>query len=323
MRISPEKLLAEAGITGFRVDILEKVARLLNLLNSLQSHPFLKDKLALKGGTALNLFFFDIPRLSVDIDLNYIGTEDRDGIIKVRPQIEQALRAVFSREDFVVRQVPEEHAGGKWLLQYQNSSKQTSNLEVDINFMFRTPLWPITKMNSQLLGIWQATDVPVIDIHEIAAGKLAALLTRKQARDLFDCHRLLHHADLNNDRLRIAFVVYGAINRKDWRTVSPQDVVFDYDELMRQLVPTLHKDFTKVQESFAEYGQRLIDECRQALSVVLPFKDAELDFLNLLLDKGQIQPKLITKDPSVVKSINKHPMLEWKAINVRRHHNLM
>ena len=63
MKISTEKLAAESEATGFRPDVLEKVAHLLGLLDALRSHPFLKGKLVLKGGTALNLFVFDVPRL--------------------------------------------------------------------------------------------------------------------------------------------------------------------------------------------------------------------------------------------------------------------
>ena len=100
MRISLERLEAEAESTGFRPDVLERVAHLLALLESLNSHPFLRGKFALKGGTALNLFLFDVPRLSVDIDLNYVGSESRDGMLEERPQIEEAMRAVFGREDF-------------------------------------------------------------------------------------------------------------------------------------------------------------------------------------------------------------------------------
>ena len=99
MRISPEKLAAEAATTGFRPDVLEKVAHLLGLLDAIRTHPFLKGKLVLKGGTALNLFVFDAPRLSVDIDLNYIGTGDRDAMLTERPKIEQTLHAFFARED--------------------------------------------------------------------------------------------------------------------------------------------------------------------------------------------------------------------------------
>jgi predicted nucleotidyltransferase component of viral defense system len=85
MRVSFEKLNTEAQNTGFRPDILEKVAHLLNLLVMIQSHSFLKDKLVLKGGTALNLFVFNVPRLSIDIDMNYIGNIDRDSMLKERP----------------------------------------------------------------------------------------------------------------------------------------------------------------------------------------------------------------------------------------------
>ncbi len=77
VKISPETLIKQAETTGFRPDMLEKVGLLLQLLDTIRSHPFLKNKLVLKGGTALNLFIFDVPRLSIDIDLNYVGAADR------------------------------------------------------------------------------------------------------------------------------------------------------------------------------------------------------------------------------------------------------
>lgn len=320
--ISLEKLTAQAEATGFRPDVLEKVAHLLELLDALNSHPFLKGKLALKGGTALNLFVFDVPRLSVDIDLNYVGAVDRENMLAERPKIEQAVQAVFAREGFTVRRMPEEHAGGKWSLRYQSAAGQGGNLEVDLNFMFRVPLWPITISDSYPVGAWQATQIPIIDIHELAAGKLAALLARRQARDLFDSHRILHMGNLNHDRLRTAFVVYGAMNRKDWRTISADDVNFDAAELARQLIPTLRANSSTAQESPDEYSFRLVEECRQALSVVLPFTEAERAFLDLLLDKGEIDSTILTADQTLQKRIQGQPLLEWKAVNVRKHKGL-
>jgi len=44
-----------------------------------------------KDGTALNLFHFDVPRLSVDIDLNYVGAIDRDTMLAEKPKAEQAV----------------------------------------------------------------------------------------------------------------------------------------------------------------------------------------------------------------------------------------
>lgn len=70
---SLDQLQRAAADTGFPADGLEKVLHLLQLLDALRAHPYLKTRLALKGGTALNLFEFDVPRLSVDIDLNYVG----------------------------------------------------------------------------------------------------------------------------------------------------------------------------------------------------------------------------------------------------------
>jgi len=231
MKISAERLTAEAKSTGFRPDILEKVAHLLGLLNTLHQHPFLKEKLVLKGGTALNLFVFDIPRLSVDIDLNYVGAESRDAMLKERPKIEQAIHAVFKREGFEVRRMPEKHAGGKWLLRYQSAFGQRGNLEVDINFMYRVPLWPVRILSSHQLESWQAFNVPVMDIHELAAGKLTALLARHKARDLFGSYHILQMENLSLDQLRIAFVVYGAMNRKDWHLISIEDAAFDTSKL--------------------------------------------------------------------------------------------
>lgn len=322
MKISYEKLTAQAEATGFRPDVLEKVAHLMGLLEALSSHPFLKGKLALKGGTALNLFIFNVPRLSIDIDLNYVGAEDREIMLAERPKIEQAVQAVFAREGFTVRRMPDEHAGGKWSLRYQSAAGQGGNLEVDLNFMYRVPLWPITLSDAYPVGTWQATQITVIDIHELAAGKLAALLARKQARDLFDSHGILHMGNLDQGRLRTAFVVYGAMNRKDWRTVSTEDVNLDSADFARQLIPTLRVKASKEQESIEKYGTRLVEECRQALSVVLPFSEKEKAFLDLLLDHGQVDSTILTDDSDLQQRIQRQPLLEWKAVNVRKYNGL-
>lgn len=322
MRISPEKLADEAEATGFRADMLEKAVRLLGVLDALRNHPFLKEKLVLKGGTALNLFVFDAPRLSVDIDLNYVGAESLDAMLTERPKIERAVQAVLHREDFAVRRMPEEHAGGKWLLRYPSASGQSDKLEVDINFMYRVPLWPVATMDSHPLGSWRTTDIPVVDLHELAAGKLSALLVRRRARDMFDSRLIFSMDGLDPDRLRIAFVVYGAMSRKDWRTVSVAEVGFDVAELVGQLVPSLQMGAIQGPEEATTYGEMLVEECRQGLSAVLPFKEAERAFLDLLLEKGEIDATILTCDKSLQERIQAQPLLEWKALNVRRYKGL-
>lgn len=61
MILTESELLREAAESGFRPEILEKVVRLTELLETLRSHPFLKTRIALKGGTALNLFVLRLP----------------------------------------------------------------------------------------------------------------------------------------------------------------------------------------------------------------------------------------------------------------------
>ena len=319
MRLSAKKLAAEANSTGFQPALLEKVAHLLGLLDALREHPPLLNKLVLKGGTALNLFTSAAPRLSVDIDVNYVGAEGKDDMLADRPAIEKALQAVVSREGFGVTRIPHEHAGGKWRLTYSSVLGGNGTLGVDLNYMFRMPLWPVSMLDSYPVGAWQATGIPVLDIHELAAGKLAALLSRKQARDLFDAHRLLRSGLLDAERLRLAFVVYGAMNRKDWRTVSVDDVSFDPVDLERNLSPTLNSREQVADASADGYGTRMVNECREALSAVLPISEAERVFLDALLDEGRIEPSLLTDDESLQDRIRRQPLLEWKAQNVRQH----
>lgn len=76
-----EKASAE---TGFVRDNLEKVYRLMDVLEFINNNPFLKDKLVLKGGTAINLTVFDLPRLSVDIDLDYCNNCSKDEMLADR-----------------------------------------------------------------------------------------------------------------------------------------------------------------------------------------------------------------------------------------------
>ena len=106
MRFSLAEILSIARPDGFDEGTVDKVLHLAHLLNVLNSHPSLRGKWVLKGDTTLNLFVLSLPRLSVDIDLNYIGALGREDMLLDRPRIEEAAQAVFSRQGFAVRRVP-------------------------------------------------------------------------------------------------------------------------------------------------------------------------------------------------------------------------
>lgn len=321
MRISLEQLLETARSSGFRPEVLEKAIQLLHLLQSLSEHHHLEGKFALRGGTALNLFYFELPRLSVDIDLDYIGAREVDAMKAERPAFERAIEAVCSREGFNIKWIPQGHAGGKWQLRYQSAYGRGGNLELDIDYMFREQLWPIEYLNSRKIGQYQASGIPTVCIHEVAAGKLTALFARCKARDLFDSHQLLSTGDIDRQNLRLAFIVYGGMNRRDWRTISIKDVTFDEQELDRQLMPILKSGMIAVGQT-REFGNKLVAECKEALSALLPFTPEESEFLDRLLDSGQISPELLTDDKELQVKINSHPWLEWKAQNVKEYYGI-
>lgn len=317
MKISRERLLRESEATGFRPEVLEKVIHLLTLLSGFNQHPFLRERIALKGGTALNLFILDLPRLSVDIDLNYVGATDVATMQTDRPRVEDALAAVCSREGItVVRSPADEHAGGRFALRYESALGGGGNLKLDISYMFRAPLWPIRRMDSHALGTTRALDIAIMDVHELGAGKLAALLARHASRDLFDAHQLLTTQEFHADRLRLAFVVYGALNRKDWRSVAARNVGFSPRELKNELIPVLRRTAT---ENQPELVPRLVETVRDRLQLVLPLSDRESRFLTRLLDDAIIEPTLLTDDHALAERIKNHPGLLWKAVNVRAH----
>jgi predicted nucleotidyltransferase component of viral defense system len=235
-----------------------------------------------------------------------------------RPLVEQAIAAVCEREGFTVRRVPSEHAGGKWYLRYSSALGQNANLELDLNFMFRTPLSPPVTRDSRAVGSYRSSEIRLVDVHELAAGKLAALLSRRTSRDLFDARQLFGSASFNREILRICFVVFGAMNRKDWRKVSTGDVNFKLDELRKFLLPLLRTSTVQALDTVEAWAKRLVSECKEGLSIVLPFEEHENEFLSLLLDYGEIKPSLLTGDEEMITKIENHPGLLWKALNVRK-----
>lgn len=311
------QLQRDAAAAGFRADSLEKVLLLLALLDGIRRHPYLRTRLALKGGTALNLFELDVPRLSVDVDLNYVGGADRETMLAERPDVERAIEAVCSRLDLTVKRIPNEHAGGKWRLRYQRAAGGTGTLELDLNFLLRVPLWPVLLRDARPVAGETATSVPVLDLHELVGGKLAALFGRTAARDVFDAHELLGLPGLNRQRLRLAFIAYGGMNRRDWRTVRVEEVAIDVNEVRRLLVPMLRAEAAPHSESLEAWVDGLVERTRERLSVVLPLLPHERSFLNALLDEGDIRPDLLTEDQQMRNILSSHPGLLWKAQNVR------
>lgn len=317
--LTRQQLQQAAAESGFQVESYEKVYVLVRLLEAIRAHPFLGQRMALKGGTALNLFVLDLPRLSVDIDLNYIGAAARETMLAERPRLEQALQQVTGRMNLTIKRVPVEHAGGKWRLTYTAADGRPGSIEVDINFMLRTPLWPPVPRDSLSIGGEKAENVLLLDEHELAAGKLAALLARSASRDVFDAREILRRQDLDVDKLRLGFVVYGGLNRIDWRTMTAENIHTTARDVDSQLAPMLRHDVRPPRADLEGWTDKLVHETRALMAAVLPLAAHEVEFLQRLNGAGEIAPELLTTDRPTQAILQSHPGLTWKALNVRKH----
>ena len=155
-------------------------------------------------------------------------------------------------------------------------------------------------------------------MYELTAGKMAALLARMKSGDLYDVFQLLTTKEYDEEILRLAFVIYGAMNRKDWRTITLDDIDFDINELKNSLVPML-RDTMLRDEELNVWGECLVFGCRAAMGYVLPLKDQEMEFLDRLNGHGEIAAKLLAEDEELADKIERHPMLLWKALNVKNY----
>ena len=243
MRIQAAEIRAVAAEHGFEARNVEKTARLLSLLTAMSHHSFLQDRFALKGGTALHLFIMDMERLSIDIDVHYVGVGGRDEY----PQFVAAMKDVFAREGLLVnrKSLPKPtrdiivcRAG---YMRVADELARRDLVTVDVDFRPKALLSVPVRRDSRRLGAWQARNVPLADTYEILAGKIAALLDRGQARDLYDVS-LLPRADwLDFPRLQDVFLRMEA--RRGWdRRRSTTVLSFDSAEIRTYLLPLLRKD---------------------------------------------------------------------------------
>ena len=317
MKFSREQLEGYAGTLGFQVSALEKVVRLVEFLVAFSEHPTLKDVLALKGGTALNLFVFDLPRLSVDIDLNYVGERELALMQAARPGIEADIALIARRLALRVQAPKFAHALTSWTLGYTNVLGSQDSLKVEVNYLYRVPLFDLVLRDSPVSLPIQARGVLTMNDYELAAGKLTALIARRASRDLYDTHLLLTTRQWDIPTLRRAFVLYGGMNIEDWRTVSIEDIDKSVDRLEADVLPLLRG---AAAQHFRDSGMpgRLLAETKEALGVVLPLSEGELAFLEALAGRGEILPELLGMEGEVSDWVREHPGLRWKALNVQK-----
>jgi predicted nucleotidyltransferase component of viral defense system len=313
MKFDGAQITELARDTGFPGDNLEKILRLRELLTELHKHPFLQGRLVLKGGTALNLFYLDLARLSVDIDLNYIAHIDREATQRERPEITRALEQVATGLQYKLQNGLDEHALREWYLNYPSHTGKPERIQIEINFLMRACALPAKVLSTAALAGAPTSQFLVLETEELFAGKIKAMIDRRHPRDLYDLYRFTTaHLKHNPELLRKLAVLFASTMDRDFRTYQTDR--FDTThlrDLERLLYPLLKADDRPT-------APEMLKAVSPLLGAVLDHK-REAAYLEAMA-VGQYRPELLfPEQPEIVERIRQHPALLWKADNVARH----
>ena len=231
--------------TGFINSNIEKVVRLLDVLAFIDSDldPY-HEKLVLKGGTAINLMITNLARLSVDIDLDYIASLDKEKMGVDRDAIMSALDNFMLKEGYALSK---EKSRGSVILasrtySYTNAFGNRDNIKVEINFIDRIHVCPSIRKKVKYFDKEVMVQTPLEA--ELLGMKIAALIDRHKPRDLFDIYKLKGYMpNLDKDRVRKLAVFYLSLDGIFELNESSFDNVnkITQDSIKKELQPILAK----------------------------------------------------------------------------------
>ena len=170
--------------TDFIKDNVEKVMRLADILEYVFSSNR-KNKLVLKGGTAINLFYRDMPRLSVDIDLDYIE-DTKEETEKDKEELWSFLQtALFQKNYSLSPQSKRYYALDSAVFQYINNAGNRDNIKIEINYLNRKHILPAASMPINTPVASSDVKINVLSACELYGSKIAALIGRCKPRDVY------------------------------------------------------------------------------------------------------------------------------------------
>jgi predicted nucleotidyltransferase component of viral defense system len=198
---------------------------------------------ALKGGTAINLFVRNMPRLSVDIDLAYLPVNESrdtalgnmsDALVRIAAGIKKTIAGA---------RVQEIHGRGPERVIRLIVSLGATRIKIEPNEVIRGSVYPaeerqLTPRAEELFEL--SVTAQTLSLADLYGGKLCAALDRQHPRDLFDVRLLLENEGIT-DEIRKAFVVYLA----------------SHDRPIHELLDPAAKDIRRIYEN--EFAGMTVD----------------------------------------------------------------
>lgn len=309
---------------GFQRDTLEKVIRLYYVLKDISGTPVLNDNLVLKGGTAINLAYFNLPRLSVDIDMDFTRSGKMEDLIDLRKEIKDTLFGILQSQGYTIGKGGKElHTLDQWTFNYQSIAGNNDHIKVELNYGIRNHIFP-TIYKDINLDIVSDSGIKISTLHpcELFATKINALLERAAVRDLFDvyslsCSNMLSTPE-EKEMLKKAIIFYQTVGveGKAKKEIDISKIIsVQPSKIKSQLMPLLPsgKKYFPIDDAK--------ESTMQYLKSVLTLTAKEQEYIENF-SKGIYKPELLFSEQTILERIVKHPMAIWKIAHVEKESQL-
>ena len=267
IELTRKQVAAIAEDYSFTATNVEKVIRLCGILDDLNTIESFKGKLALKGGTAINLVLIPgLPRLSVDLDLDLAIDCSKEEMLRYRVQLDESLSAYCIEQGYALGK-RESYSLCSYELLYDTVTGSRDKIKLDINYLSRYHIFdPL--VSSIIHPFFKDTNIKVFHLQavEIFASKMGAFYERTKPRDLYDLYSLsqsgLMASEEERKLLRKCTVFYSTIGNDTLENWLGRDIdkltQMSFSKIRSQLLPMLRIKAgaypkAKIEDSVAEF----------------------------------------------------------------------
>ena len=275
----------------------------VRLLLAIAPAVFASGRFAMKGGTALNLFVQDMPRLSVDIDLVFVDHRpDRQGALQAIAQELAAVQVALAGKGLRAH-LPANPSGDDVKLVVSND---TAQVKVEVNFVFRGTALPVETRS--LVASAQdlfTTDLtaPVLATAELYGSKLVAAMDRQHPRDIFDVMHMLDHFGWEKSIVDCFVAYLAGHNRPVHEVLFPKT---------KPLEPAFTNEFVGMTRDTVELDTLMQMHARLIKELPKQLTPAHRDFLMSLV-QGEPAWELMP-----MQHLRELPALKWKLMNLAK-----
>lgn len=273
-------------------DYTDKVALLVETISYIAKESCF----ALKGGTAINLFYRDMPRLSVDIDLTYIEFDDRNTAYTRINEALGRIAATLARNGFIAT-VQGNSEEKKVIV-----SNQVASIKIEPNYTIRGCVYPPTvrRVCRKVEREYGYTEMSIVSVPELFGGKICAALDRQHPRDLFDIQGLFSLVEQDANLIKGFLIMILGHNRPIHELLNPQareqSEIFEKEFIGMTDMDFSYRDHIRVFKELVGFIQNGIQ----------PYKTFLLDFVSLKPDFSFLE----------IPNLDRLPAICWKLQNL-------